>query len=221
MKKAPGSFHLRAALAATALFTACDGSVSFSIRASEILDIAKNTGSTRYVTASVVANNLDKEEDIAFLKATLRSPGEARKVKNGDAESYCFDVRIPIVSSPDDSGAREKALFTLLARGRDAAIDLVFRYDRGVIEEIQGYFSAKYQVRIDPADFTIRLGLVNDTSRRISISGRSVYVGEGAYPFDYTTELEADARIELVLSEVLTKAIVGDEEGLPILRLEK
>lgn len=208
-------------LAFLALTSGCDGTISLTIRASEILRVARDGPSIRHLPATIAVNNLEKDEDIAFLKEILRSPGEPRRVKNGDAEAYCFDVQIPLVSGLGGKDVVKDALISIIAKDSAASIDLIYAYNQFVLHDIEEYFFSRYQTRIDPADFSIRLGIINDSGRRLSLRCASVYVDGEAYPFEYTTDLDADARIELVVSEVLTKAIVGDENGMEILRIMK
>ncbi len=200
------------------ILNGCDGDIVTPIRVQDLLAV-RDSASIAYTTATIIAGNVSKDEEKAFIKSVFPTMTNERMEKSEYADAWAFDIRIPIV--PDEypvANGNGHLPFHLVISKINGRNSLSCRYHAVELRKISDWVKETYSQIFDVKDYTFSLIIINDSQNDFEFTGTSVYVNDEAYPYAFTATLAKKDSITVKASGILNEAMSRDDENLyPIL----
>ena len=193
------------------LLVSCGGEISVSVYIRDLEDITQERNSVLYTTVRIVAEGLDDEEAINFLRNNLNGFSNEKMVEYNYSDSLAFDIKIPVLKKEALSQIDStKDLLFLILEDTEDSIDVFCEYNKDLYSKLDNYIYDKEYQHIDLNKFEISFMVENDSRAEKKIRTFSCYVNDKPYPAFCGVTLTDRERSEIRISEILKNAIIAD-----------
>ena len=193
------------------LLVSCGGEISVSVYIRDLEDITQERNSVLYTTVRIVAEGLDDEEAINFLRNNLNGFSNEKMVEYNYSDSLAFDIKIPVLKKEALSQIDStKDLLFLILEDTEDSIDVFCEYNKDLYSKLDSYIYDKEYQHIDLNKFEISFMVENESRAEKKIRTFSCYVNDKPYPAFCNVTLTDRERSEIRISKILKNAIIAD-----------
>lgn len=197
-------------------FSSCGGELVITLYVQDLLDLKEGKEKTLNTKVNIVAEGVDDENQIIFIRENINGVGNEMMVKRNYMDAFSFDADVPVFG-PDsgDYPSDGKDIIYISLKGQDDKMYLAFKFNENVIERINDWISSSYLQTLNIEDYDIYIKLENDSrDEDFTFSAASVFAGGMAFPFEYSTSLKRRENVILKISDVLSSAVQENTENI-------
>ena len=202
------------------LFISCGGDIKISIFTRDLSDVMNSREEVLYTNVNMIAEGLDDENDIEFLRRNLNGFSNEHKVDYNYSTSLSFDIKAPILK---DGAEFDNSNYLIVITGKKDKdkTDYYLQYNQELFWRINNYIYNTHYQNIELKKFKIKLDINNDERKPVNLITYSSYVSGKSYPFTHQETLNERDRINVELSEIFGDYISSmDDEQYPIFSIE-